>query len=496
MGKINEYQRRQLASTAVGTAPPDKSGEIIGKSISQFGSGLVTQAQKMDEYDAIQANTAVMQFGLSFQNLATQIQTEMAANPDGYGERLLEGGTQLLESYAGSIADKGVREKFVTAGNTILRSGVAAAPVWAHAKKIDNVKIAMADAVKGAGIAVGQSSDIEELKHNLSVARELAHEQAAVTDADGKRIMAEFDADQYIKSVMPDELESYMTEHARNNPKQLMSDIEEGKFNDIDAYTSKMGAKYFNKAKRRLEEMDREAEQGQKETYNDVLLSLTTGGFSVAQVDALWANRHFDKANSLSTAQRRQILDAFIRRTQAKVKETAKDGVAKTYIKAINATFDNDIDRNIALNAIVEVWADGQMSDEEIQFLAQFGRNMNYARAAKEKNKIYKAGYAIKRWGSKVRGTFYSASEEAEDLSKLIGQVQHGVPAEIAAQKVMKERAAQKVIEDNPSLAGTEDPVEGAYGIEAERMLKEAGIEVNDKYLESVTKQMKAQDGS
>ena len=41
MGKINTYQRKQLASSAVGVSQADQSGQIIGKGIGVVGDALV-----------------------------------------------------------------------------------------------------------------------------------------------------------------------------------------------------------------------------------------------------------------------------------------------------------------------------------------------------------------------------------------------------------------------------------------------------------------------
>ena len=128
MGKINEYQRSQLASSAVGVAGPDKSGQIIGQGVEQLGGAIVAQAQEKNKMDTIQANTAVMQFGLVLQELNTSIQAEVAGNPDAYGETLMQRGNELREVYTNSIQDPGVREVFTLNANTLLRGAVSQAP--------------------------------------------------------------------------------------------------------------------------------------------------------------------------------------------------------------------------------------------------------------------------------------------------------------------------------------------------------------------------------
>lgn len=177
MGKIPEYQRNRFASSYVGGAQRDDSGEVIMQAATQaiaphFQQAIAELKQRQDQIADQAANKAVMQYGISFQEQAQALQNTHADNPKEYPSAIYNMGTELAEEYQKSIPDDRVRSKFLNATNVMQRQAMGTAVQWAFAKQQANVQVDIVDALETIAIAAGESTVPVELASNLQAITE------------------------------------------------------------------------------------------------------------------------------------------------------------------------------------------------------------------------------------------------------------------------------------------------------------------------------------
>lgn len=495
MGKINEYQRKQLASSVTNVAPADKSGEIIGGAVDQFGSAMITEARRLDTYNTIQANSAVMEFGLAFQRLGAQEQRRMAANPGEYPDKIMEDGSALMETYAGAIEDPGVRKKFLESASVILKSGVFQAHGWAEAKKLDNVKISAKESIRLGTIMTGQATNVDELKQSIATVREMATTELP------PEVIAGIDAEEFIKQNMPGVLDSYFINQSYSNPEQLIADIDAGKYNDVEYYTQEMEDKYKKAAQARIKQIDSEIKKAQKDNTADLTMDWIAGNLTMEKVNAMWMNRDSDPMNSISTADKNNFEKGLIDRMNTEAGKTmAAHPDSKQYINLIYNAFDDRVDQAKALESVIKVYSDGYTNKDELVFLTQLKANLRDVQTAKVSNGFFRGcqnvTHKVKRmWTDRGDTLSSQPAKEAYYLSQLVGYAREGVPPETATQNVVNAMERDKVVEDNPNLAGSKDPVMDAYRQQAEEQLKANGYKVDAKRVETLANELKARYG-
>ena len=495
MGKINEYQRKTLASTVVGVASADKSGQIVGGATQKFGASVVTHAQKMDQYDTIQANSSVMQFGLAFQRLGTQTQLEMAGNPGGYEDRLMDTGTELLNSYASAIEDPGVRGKFLGAGQTILKAGVFAGREWSVAKKIDNAQIGAKESIRIGTVMTGQAINVDQLKESIATV-----EEEALTELPPE-VMAGVDSQEFLKKNMPGVVASYFTQQAYGNPEQLIPEIKDKKYKDIKYYTQAMGDKYTNAARARIKQIKSEIKKAQKDNAAEFTMQWVAGTLSMAKVNAAWTARESDPMKSISTDAKNSFETGLINRmnTEAGKTKTAYPN-SERYINLIYNSFDNRVDQAEALKSVIDIYADGWEDPDELVFLSQLKANLQESQTARKADGVFKGVETISNktyrlWTERGgRGKDSIEEKRARYFKHLVDQTREGVPADTATRNVLNQMDHDKVVEDNPTLANSEDPVGAAYEKAAYEYLKVKGLSTEDKYVKNVAQQIRASE--
>jgi len=491
MGKINEYQRKQLVSSAVGTAPVDRSGQVIGGAINQLGSTITAEARRRDTYDTIQANSAVMEFGLAFQRLSSAEQARMSANPAGYADKIMEDGTELVNTFSENIQDEGVREKFLESANTILRAGVFQAEKWAEQKKVLNVKASAEKSISMGTIMTGQANGVEQLKQSIATVKEMALTEVP------PEIMSTKDAEEYISKNMGGVLDTYFVNQAYDNPEQLEQDLLAGKYDDVEYFTQEMKDKYVKAARARVKQVDSEVKAAQTENFGQLSLQFMEGNLSLAQVDAAWAARDTNPMQSITTGQKGRLYDGIIKRMDreaGKIKSAHPN--AAQYIDLVYRTFDNRVDQAQALEKVIDVWADDEASPDELKFLSNLKANLQEVHTAQKADGWFKGVQTIsnkvyRMWSDLKHGS----SKEADYLRDLVLQAQTGIPAEVATKNVVDKMNRDKVLDDNPNLITYEDPVMASYEQQAYNQLKANGYKVDDKRVKALAEALRNADG-
>jgi len=489
MGKINEYQRKNLASQAVGVAPADRSGEMIGKTISNIGQAVAKREAELDIYDDVQANTTIMQFGLAFQQMGAQAQREMAANPGKYPERIFTGGQALVNEYANSIQDEGVRTKFLQGANTVLKSSVIQAGEWSLAKKKDNATIAAQDAMRIGAIQIGASKNKEELIQNIETTKIMAKDE--IPDD----VLGAHDKEIFIDKNMPAEIETYFFGQVASDPEGLIKDLDAGEYDKIEYFTSQMGDKFRNMATSKIQANKTLLKEMQTDNYNGLMDEYIRGQLSFDMISAMATSE--DAMSSISPSQATRLKTAMVERSENNANKLMKsDASAKQYIDAVYSVFDDKIDRAVALERIVDVYQGGITSTGESEFLSQTKAHMNELATSKVANTVLKATRTIvdtaqTRWAH--RGDKDSLA--ANYVRDMVNKVATGIMPETALLQTMQKMDVDKVLEDNPGLSGSEDPVTDAYNAKAVEMLTANGYTADKKKVEILAAELKARNG-
>ena len=115
MGRISHYQRRQLASEAVGVLPPDKSGQIIAQGVQQFvaGAGKLanTLQQRQSALDNLKATKAFANFLQQDTLLSANLQKEFDSKPEAFLDQYKEQSNALKDT-VGQELDGEAKERF------------------------------------------------------------------------------------------------------------------------------------------------------------------------------------------------------------------------------------------------------------------------------------------------------------------------------------------------------------------------------------------------
>jgi len=138
MGKINEYQRSQLASTITSTTSADSSGQIIGKSISTIGAALTKRQNALDTAEATKAFYEYSVFAnLKASELMQQYQRDPSLDPLTFNEEYFKQVEETAQEFKNKLPDR-VQEKF---GTLLSRANSAQAITntkWAFAQQNKN----------------------------------------------------------------------------------------------------------------------------------------------------------------------------------------------------------------------------------------------------------------------------------------------------------------------------------------------------------------------
>jgi len=136
VGSIPQYQREQFASSYMGGAQKDDSGARIAGAINE---NLVEPIRKRDlrrleeRNDALtdlQANNAIIQYGLAYQNGLTEVQKKYAENPDAYPEAAVAHGQDLALAMSKAIPDAKIKAKFESAVASMQRQALPGFINW------------------------------------------------------------------------------------------------------------------------------------------------------------------------------------------------------------------------------------------------------------------------------------------------------------------------------------------------------------------------------
>lgn len=484
MGKINEYQRQKLASSAVGVVPPDQSGKVIGGSISNLGAAISKKEREMDTYAEMQANTAVMQFGLAFQKFGAQAQREMAANPTKYPERIFAGGQELLMEFAEGIQDTATREKFVTSANTILKSGVLQATGWADAKMRDNATIAAKDAIRLGAIAIGETTTKDELVQGINTVQEMTKNE--IPDS----VLGAKDKQTAVDKLMPATLDSHFSNRIRQDADALIKDLESGEYKDVPYYTDDMKNTYIKQAETHIRQEKTRVKTAQTLNFADAGEAFLADQLTFSMIDVLASAEK--EEDGISPTQALLLKKSLVLQAENRASDLSENNnEAAKYIKVVKDVVKNRVDRAEVLTQIIDAYAMGFASREESQFFTQTWREIETVKGQQAAQEWGKSVDYIEKRAQQIWG---KETTTAQYIREFVGGMATGVPAHTVARAVLRKMSNAKVIEDNPNLAAAEDPTDAAYERAAMKLLTDNGYPTDKANVEALKKQLADED--
>lgn len=474
MGKVNEFQRKQLASSAVGTAPADRSGAIIGGAISKLGTSVANrEAIVADQQATVQANYALMTFGLGLQKINSQLQTEMAANPTGYGEKLLHDGEGYLNTTANSIADPRVRSKFLNAGSTLLRAGVLNAGQWVIEQKKRNAIVAAKDSMRLGAIQTGQTLTLEGYLQNAATIEEL------LIDDIPEDILSTVEVKDFFIEHGPNMLESHLSNRAMHDPQALIDILKSGKYDKVPNFTAAMKTKFINSAQTIINRQEA------------IIKDARTDNFQEASSEFVANTLTFDRISALETAENpmegieqrqvNQLREGLIKRVSFNAKLIGNNEPdAKKYIDLTYKIFNDRVERSEILADIVDIFTDGVVDREEAALWMETRATIRERKTANKVDGWNKSARMITDKAAKLYDGTEIKIKEAMNLRNLATLILLQVSPIAGVTDILKRMVNEKLLQDNSNLGVFDDPLEASYELRAVEDLTEAGFPLTD----------------
>jgi len=180
MGKINEYQRKQLASSVVGVAPEDTSGATIGKGITNIGVALTKRQEVLDTADA---TTAYYEYAaataIGAAELMKKYQTDPTLDPLTFNTEYQQQAEQLATKFKENIPDR-IHNKFGLMVSKANANQTIKNTTWAFAQQNRNALEGFYELSQSSTIIAGNSMNSEDYLANRTTYLEAAKNYTGV----------------------------------------------------------------------------------------------------------------------------------------------------------------------------------------------------------------------------------------------------------------------------------------------------------------------------
>ncbi|MCK9324151.1 MAG: hypothetical protein M0P69_01505 [Bacteroidales bacterium] len=287
MGKINEYQRQQLASSVVGVAGENKSGQIIAQGVQALGAGVSAMEQehkkRMKVYDDLAANNALMKWSVQMAEVDQQLQRQYADNPKGYSTALMTKAQELMSLDAEGIQRPEVKQAFLGGATTASKQLGVAAIGWEYAKLEENALFDLKDGLETAVLAAGRGGGVNAVINSAIAVSDTIDVAAPLISPKDKN---ELEREYHQKALL-----AVVAQDIGNDPYNTGKALLEGKYDNIMVDTSdgrKVRVPLDNKDKQKFMEDAQKAElkQGVQKQFtqifqaNDASQKYTEGYFN------------------------------------------------------------------------------------------------------------------------------------------------------------------------------------------------------------------------
>jgi hypothetical protein len=132
VGKINEYQTRQLASSAVGVPSPDRSGEIIAAGLQQGISGVVgLMAERKALADDLASDVKIADYSMAYGEAKGKAMILYRDKPEAFPKAVHDHGQKLIEDFSSKM-EPGVAQSFRRKATSFITNDTSTSMSWAR----------------------------------------------------------------------------------------------------------------------------------------------------------------------------------------------------------------------------------------------------------------------------------------------------------------------------------------------------------------------------
>jgi len=388
MGSIPQYQREQFASTYVGGAQRDDSGAAIAGAVQE---GVVEPARKSaianlkareDAATDLQANNAVIEYGLAVQKGLADLQKTYASDPNKYIDASQAFLQKEADSFSGSISDDRVKTKFNAAAATMKRAAITPAFEWVQRQQGTIATLSVESAARATALAASKARTIEEYKQNVAALDETDKLAEGIVDL---KTREEIKAKAHKASI-----EAFIFNNIQNDPISAKKMLESGKLDKMPGFDAALKAEYISKAETKLRSDQRALQNDMRDNANRMSMRAIAGAVSVEEIEA--AMESTDPGIRISTTDGKTILGALVRTVRTDAEDLAnRDKEARSYLDMLEKFVDDNVDRAQFQQKVLQVYQDGHKDGQELVFLSQLKNDLNNIETVKKRQDVARA---------------------------------------------------------------------------------------------------------
>lgn len=271
MGKINEYQRQQLASQVVGVAGENKSGQIIARGVQALGTGVSViekeQQKRQKVYDDLATNNALMKWSVQMAEVDRQLQREYAANPKGYSSALMKKGQELMSLDSQGIQKPEVKQSFLTGATSAIKQMGIKAVGWEYAKLEENAVFDLFDGLETTVLNAGNGGGVEAVKASAIAVSDTLDIAKDILDP---KVKSESEREYHQKVLL-----AVVAQDIGNDPYTTAQALQNGDYDNIMVETTdgrKVRVPLSNKDKQKFiaDAQKAEIKQGVQKKFNQI----------------------------------------------------------------------------------------------------------------------------------------------------------------------------------------------------------------------------------
>jgi len=388
MGSIPQYQRDQFASTYVGGAQKDDTNALVAGAVQDEFVEPVRKNEiaklraREDAATDLQANNAVIDYGLAVQDGLAALQKEHASNPSAYIDASQAFVQKETESFASGIGDSRVKTKFSAAAATIRRAAIAPAYEWVKNQQADIATTAVESAARTTALAASRTRTVEEYVQTI----------AALDETDK---LAEGIVDLKVREAAKTKahkasMEAFIYNNIQNDPINAKKMLRSGVLDKLPGFDSALKAEYISKAETKLRSDQAALQNDMRDNANRMSIRATAGDISVEAIEA--AAESTDPAVRISIADKKNLLGTLVRTVRTDAEQLAnKNKEAKSYLDMLDKFVDNNVDRAQFQQKVLAVYQDGHKDNQELIFLSNLKNDLNNIESVKKQKDVARA---------------------------------------------------------------------------------------------------------
>ena len=494
MGKISEYQRSRLASEYVGAAQRDNSAALttgaMTSAIEPVRQKEVAKLKAREELLSDQrVNNGLIKYNLEVQTMAKELQIKHSANPDAYPEALQAGIDGLAEQYLTKISNKKDRAGLQAAITATKQQMVKPAVEWSYNKQEDNANKAVDDTIETTVLTAESYTSPGELLMGVAALSQSVYD--VTTDESGFSMLTTEQKDTKFEDASERIVDVSLTSQAHNSPEQLIKYLKENRYDDLKfniegrkgrvPFTGEMKNKYRKMAELRIKAIEREKKDARDKTYQEVNMGIVDGTVTYADIEALRTSD--DEYRKLDDRQARITTKSWMAHTKYEMEDIIQNSdKIYEFSQFIEEYVDNKLDKSRIYEKAIEAWGDRIIDDEETKYLT----------AIKDTVHSPEVNNSLSSFLNFTKVMRIGSTDMVTGVKGLIKNLREGMAPNKALDKATRRAQLDKVLRDDPSLSGFDDPVQEAYMKSARQQMEAAGYPTgNEKDVRAVAESIR-----